>query len=156
MAIHQTSTMAAKQHLTRQQQIKKKQSEIHAEQTSLSRAERARQKRPVGALSIVILVCLALGGVLGLNAYRIQLSYDVLSTQDELTEAQSVYITMQNELDKLASEQGRDAASIGMQKAKLSQMHYIDLATENKIELVGKMSIWDKIAAFFGGLFGKE
>ena len=139
--------------LTKKQLAQQKQAQIRAEKVSVTAAERAHQRKVVGAVAIIVAVCLALGGVLAMNAYRMELNYDILSVQNDLTEAQSVYITMQNRLDQLASEQGRDAATIGMQEASLAQMHYIDLATENKIELVGEMSAWDKIAAFFGGLF---
>lgn len=153
MATAKISAAASEEMLTQKQRAQRKQAQIRKESSSVSVAEHREQRRPVGAVAVIVSVCLALGGILGLNAYRIQLNYDILSVQSELTEAESVYVTMQNQLDALASEQGRDATSIGMQEAKLSQMHYIDLTTENKIELVGEMSVWDKIAAFFGGLF---
>lgn len=153
MASSKSSSAAKEEMLTQKQRAQRRQAQIHTERSSISSEEHARQRRPVGAVAIVVSVCLILGGILALNAYRIQLNYQILKAENELTEAQSVYVTMQNQLDALASEQGRDAASFGMQEAKLSQMHYIDLTNENKIELVGEMSVWDKIAAFFGGLF---
>ncbi len=151
----QTGRLAHREALTQKQQILKKQSEIHADRESLYAAS-VRQRVPVGAVAVIMSVCLALGGVLGLNAYRNELSYDILHVEKELTEAQSQYVTMQNQLDAQAAKLGRDAATLGMQEAKQSQMHYIDLVTENKIEVVGEMSVWDKISAFFSGLFHKE
>ncbi len=151
----QTGRLARKEALTRKQQILKKQAEIHADRESAYAAS-IRQRVPVGAVAVILSVCLALGGVLCLNAYRNELSYDILDVEKKLTEAESQYITMQNQLDVQAASLGRDAAVLGMQEAKQSQMHYIDLVTENKIEVVGEMSVWDKLSAFFSGLFHQE
>lgn len=153
MATKLASAAASQEIMTRKQLAQARQAQIRPEKVSVTSAERAHQRKLIGAIATVVAVCLTLGGVLAMNAYRMELNYDILSVQNDLTEAQSVYITMQNQLDQLASEQGRDAASIGMQEASLAQMNYIDLATENKIELIGEMSVWDKIVSFFGGLF---
>jgi hypothetical protein len=154
MATSNTTTVSfPKEELLSAKQIaQKKQAEIRPERQPQIR----REKRPIGAVATIVTVAVLMASVLCLGAYRNELSYAILDAESELTEAESQYVTLQNQLDVLAAEQGRDASSIGMQEAQQSQLHYIDLATENKVELVGEMSTWDKIVAFFGGLFQKD
>ncbi len=148
-----TSAAMQEQMLSKQQRARQKQAQIHTEQSSAAAAEKRAARRPLRAVALIVCVCMSLGGILALRAYNIELGYDILSVQRELTEAQSVYIAMQNELDALASEQGRDQATIGMQEASLSQIEYIDLTTENHIEVMEELSVWEQITGFFGGLF---
>ncbi len=147
------SAAVSEELLDQKELARRKQAAIRTDTRSEQAAQKREARRPLKTVALILAVCVSLGGILGLRAYNIELNYEILSVQSQLTEAQSVYITMQNELDALASEQSRDAAATGMQEATLSQMRYIDLTTENKIEVMGEKTLWAKIAAFFGGLF---